>query len=88
MAVLPPEQAITFVVRGQSVPPTDATRGASLDGEPSTFAGHGQVTQRVQIGAVRGVGDMVRVRARPGLDVLVLHISHGPSLMPRRGVAR
>ena len=88
MAVLPAAPVITFVVRGQSVSPADATRGALAAGDLRTFGGRGQVTQRVQVGAVRGSGDMVRVRARPGQDVVVLHISHGPSLMLHPETAR
>ena len=70
---------ITFVVRGQALPPEGATRGSGR--AAASTAGRGTVLQRVQVGARRGASDEVRVAARPGHDVVVLHISNGPSLM-------
>ena len=77
---------ITFVVRGQALPPEGATRGG---GFASSMAGtRGTVLQRVQVGARRGASEEVRVGARPGQDVVVLHISNGPSLMLHPETAR
>ena len=80
------QPVITFVVRGQALPPEGATRGA---GFASPMAGgRGTVLQRVQVGARRGASEEVRVGARPGQDVVVLHISNGPSLMLHPETAR
>ncbi len=81
-------KAITFIVRGQSLPPAGATRGGPAADRPAAFGGRGTVTQRVQVGAVRGSSDTVRVAARPGLDAVVLHIANGPSLMLHPETAR
>ncbi|MGE0097291.1 MAG: CHAT domain-containing protein [Hydrogenophaga sp.] len=75
---------ITFVVRGQPLPPQAATRGTASAAPGS----RGTVLQRVQVGARRGANDEVRVNARPGQDVVVLHISNGPSLMLHPETAR
>jgi hypothetical protein len=79
---------ITFLVSGQSQPLTGATRGASTASLAHAFAGRGTVTQRVQLGARRGAGAPVRMTARPGKDVVLLHISNGPSLMLHPETAR
>jgi CHAT domain-containing protein len=72
-------RVITFVVRGQALPLEGATRG----GGPASAMpdGRGTLLQRVRVGARRGASDEVRVTARPGQDVVVLHIADGPSLM-------
>ena len=79
---------ITFLVNGQSQPLTGATRGATAASLASAFAGRGTVTQRVQLGARRSAGAPVRMTARPGQDVVLLHISNGPSLMLHPETAR
>lgn len=80
--------AITFLVPGQAVPLALATRGGVAAASPLAFGGRGTVTQRVQVGAVRGAADTVRLTARPGLDAVVLHIANGPSLMLHPETAR
>ena len=84
----PASAAITFVVNGQSVPEAGATRGAGSGQMPRAIAGNGRVIQRVQLGARRSAGAPVRMRARPGQDAVVLHISNGPSLMLHPETAR
>lgn len=79
-------QVITFVVRGQPLPLEGATRGSAS--AASMSGTRGTVVQRVQVGARRGASDEVRVGARPGQDVVVLHISNGPSLMLHPETAR
>jgi tetratricopeptide (TPR) repeat protein len=60
---------ITFLVPGQPLPV----------GQPST-ALRGTVKASVRVGARRGAGEAVRVSARPGDDVVLLHIANGPTL--------
>lgn len=83
-AASPP--VITFVVRGQPLPLEVVRRGGTSI--PSISTHQGSVLQRVQVGARRGASDEVRVDARPGQDVVVLHISNGPSLMLHPETAR
>jgi CHAT domain-containing protein len=61
---------ITFVIPGQAE--TVAPSGA-----PS----RGRVKAAVRVGSERGVGEPVRVIARPGEDVVVLEIANGPKLV-------
>lgn len=79
---------ICFIVNGQALPLSGTSRGAGTASQAPAFAGHGTVTQRVQLGARRSVGAPVRVTARPGQDVVVLHISNGPALMLHPETAR
>ena len=83
-------KAITFTVRGQSLPVAPASRGGPAAAAVSSgFGGRGQTTQKVQVGARRSSGnDTVRLTARPGLDAVVLHIANGPSLMLHPETAR
>ncbi|MGH8577420.1 MAG: hypothetical protein ACREXJ_11025, partial [Gammaproteobacteria bacterium] len=62
-----PSQEITFVVPGQALPA----------GRAST-ALNGTVKAAVRVGARRGGGEAVRVTARPGDDIVLLHIANGP----------
>ncbi|MBX3609841.1 MAG: CHAT domain-containing protein [Hydrogenophaga sp.] len=80
------QNPVTFVVQGT---PTSAatTRDASANGPP-TLGGRARVSQRVQMGAVRGAGQAVRLSLTPGTDALVLHIANGPSLMLHPHTAR
>src|SRR5688572_30373571 len=64
-----PAQEITFVVPGQALPSGQAS-----------LALHGSVKAAVRVGARRGGGETVRLTARPGDDVVVLHIANGPTL--------
>ncbi len=64
-----PSQEITFVVPGQALPA----------GRAST-ALNGTVKAAVRVGARRGGGEAVRVTARPGDDIVLLHIANGPTL--------
>lgn len=86
----PSAKAITFTVRGQSLPVAPAVRGgAAAAAATSGFGGRGQTTQKVQVGARRSSGnDTVRLTARPGQDAVVLHIANGPSLMLHPETAR
>ncbi len=86
----PSAKAITFSVRGQSLPVASALRGGPASAaSTSGFGGRGQTTQKVQVGARRSSGnDTVRLTARPGLDAVVLHIVNGPSLMLHPETAR
>ncbi|MDB5778075.1 MAG: hypothetical protein JWP93_440 [Polaromonas sp.] len=63
-------QAITFAIPGQPQAAEDA-------GAPS----HGTLKASVRVGAQRGSGDVVRVTAVPGEDVVVLTIANGPTLV-------
>src|SRR5215470_9534729 len=60
---------ITFVVPGQALPSGQAS--TALDGT---------VKAAVRVGARRGDGETVRVTARPGEDVVLVHIANGPTL--------
>lgn len=64
---------ITFVIPGQaqSAEAAAATRGRAA----------GTVKASVRVGVKRGDGDVVRVTARPGEDVVVLTIAGGPTLV-------
>ena len=65
---------ISFVIPGQAQRPEPhaATRGRAS----------GTVKASVRVGAQRGAGgDVVRVTARPGEDVVVLTIANGPTLV-------
>ncbi|MDH5538198.1 MAG: CHAT domain-containing protein, partial [Rhizobacter sp.] len=84
----PSGKEITFIVPGQNLPLGAATRGGGAAAAPGGFGGRSTLTQRVQVGARRGSGDVVRVTARPGLDAVVLHIANGPSLMLHPETAR
>jgi tetratricopeptide (TPR) repeat protein len=67
MAAEPSE--ITFVVPGQALPTGQASTALS-----------GTVKAAVRVGARRGAGETVRMSARPGDDVVLLHIANGPTL--------
>ena len=84
MASSPPPTPITFAVRGQSTGLRGA-RGGTLDREAD---GRGRVLQSVRLGATRGSNETQQLTARPGLDVVVLHIAHGPSLTLHPETAR
>ncbi len=84
----PATAEITFLVSGQSLPTAGTSRGAGPAASAPGFGGRGTVLQRVQVGARRGNGEVVRVSARPGLDAVVLHITNGPSLMLHPETAR
>lgn len=72
--------SFVFVVQGHAAAPAGATRGAA-GAQRSPLGARGQVLQRVQVGAVRGTGQAVRLTARAGQDAVVLHIANGPSLV-------
>ena len=65
---------ITFIISGQAQP-----MGAGA----ATTRGHGGATVKasVRVGAQRDGGDVVRVTARPGEEVVVLTIANGPTLV-------
>jgi CHAT domain-containing protein len=72
--------SFVFVVQGHPAPGA-ATRGAGMSTARSPLGTRGQVLQRVQVGAVRGTGQAVRLIARAGQDAVVLHIANGPVLV-------
>jgi CHAT domain-containing protein len=72
--------SFVFVVQGHPAAPP-ATRGAGASAAPSPLGARGQVLQRVQVGAVRGTGQAVRMSARAGQDAVVLHVANGPVLV-------
>ncbi len=61
---------ITFVVPGQ-------IQAAGASAAPA----RGRLKASVRVGTQRGTGDLVRVTARPGEDVVVLTIANGPTLV-------
>ena len=61
---------ITFLVPGE----------AQAAPAPSA-ASRGSVTVAIRVGATRAGGEPLRVRARPGEDVVVLEIANGPTLV-------
>lgn len=63
-------QAITFIIPGQPQAAEDAAAPT-----------RGTLKASVRVGAQRGSGDVVRVTALPGEDVVVLTISNGPTLV-------
>jgi len=60
---------VTFVIPGVALP----------SGQPSAHL-DGTVKAAVRVGTRRGASDMVRVTARPGEDIVLLHIANGPTL--------
>src|SRR5690606_34539895 len=72
--------SFVFVVQGHPAPAA-ATRGTGVSAARSPLGTRGQVLQRVQVGAVRGTGQAVRLVARAGQDAVVLHIANGPALV-------
>src|SRR5687767_6920740 len=78
---------ITFVVSGQRVGGTRSGAAPGLAPVP-TFGARGQVKDFVQVGAQRASGAQLRVTATPGEDVVVLHISNGPTLTLHPEVAQ
>jgi CHAT domain-containing protein len=78
---------ITFVVSGQRV---GGTRGGAAHGAAPvpTFGTRGHVKDFVRLGAQRSSGAQLRVTATPGEDVVVLHISNGPTLTLHPEVAQ
>jgi pimeloyl-ACP methyl ester carboxylesterase len=74
---------ITFVVPGQSQSEGGATRGARSDVTrrlPGGFEG-GRIKHSVTLRATRSAGPDVRVDALPGVDVVVMEIAGGPTLV-------
>ena len=66
---------ITFIIPGQAQP------GGAAGGATRARAGGGSVKASVRVGTQRGDGDALRVTAQPGEDVVVLHITNGPTLV-------
>lgn len=79
MTTIAPDSFV-FVVQGHPAPAA-ATRGTGVSAAHSPLGARGQVLQRVQVGAVRGTGQAVRLVARAGQDAVVLHIANGPALV-------
>ncbi len=80
-----PTDAIIFAVRGQA----GGTRGATQDSLAlGAGFGRGRVAQSVRVAASRGSSETVQLSARPGLDVVVLHMANGPSLVLHPETAR
>jgi tetratricopeptide (TPR) repeat protein len=70
---------ITFVVPGQ---PQTGEQGLTRGGGAPMPAAEvqGRVKAAVRVSARRGAGETVRIAARPGDDIVVLHIANGPTL--------
>ena len=86
MSTTNPHPVITFVVRGQALPPEGPTRGSGLTA--ASTGGRGTVLQRVQVGARRGSSDEVRVAARQserGLELEVTDTGVGCESEPEAG---
>jgi len=62
-------EEVTFVVSGQAL----------RSGQQST-ALNGQVKSAARVGARRGGPEAVRLTAKPGEDIVLLHLSNGPTL--------
>jgi triacylglycerol esterase/lipase EstA (alpha/beta hydrolase family) len=83
----PADGAVTFVVSGDDLSGAERrTRSAAAPAEdlwPSAAASlGGTVRQRVRVGATRSAGGgTLRLEARPGQDVVVLHLADGPQLV-------
>ena len=73
-----PPGAITFVIPGQ---PDGGKRSAGSQALPVPEGLHGYVKASVRVAARRTAGELVRVTAVPGEDVVVLQIAGGPTLM-------
>ncbi len=75
-------EPITFVVSGvsQSPDPAEVMRGAASPPLPAGLS-RGTIKHAVRVGAPRGNGHEVRIVARPGEDVVVLHVHGGPVLV-------
>jgi hypothetical protein len=65
---------ITFVIPGQLL-------AAGSGAAPAAAPVRGSLKASVRVGAQRSSGDVVRVTARPGEDVVVLMIANGPTLV-------
>ena len=88
-ATLDDRTPITFVIAGVRV--DGATRrgsAAAAETMPPPMGLRGTVKASVRLGATRGTGDAQRVEAVPGVDVVVLHIANGPSLVLHPHTAR
>jgi tetratricopeptide (TPR) repeat protein len=73
------EPTITFVVPGRRLDQA-ATRGGGSP-LPPAMGLPGRVSAAVQLGLRRGPQDDQRLQARPGRDLVVLHLAGGPSLV-------
>ncbi|MDL2338411.1 MAG: CHAT domain-containing protein, partial [Pseudomonadota bacterium] len=79
---------ITFVIAGQRLDDNASRGGDSASPRPPPMGLRGTVKASVRVGATRGAGDAQRVEAVPGLDMVVLHIANGPSLVLHPHTAR
>jgi hypothetical protein len=75
---------ITFVITGQRLDGPRRSGGAA----PSAPVPGGRIKASVQVGARRGGGSEQRITAVPGNDVVVLHLTNGPSLTLHPATAR
>jgi hypothetical protein len=76
------DSPITFVITGQRL--DGPKRGGTAPAAPSG----GRIKASVQVGARRGGGSEQRITAVPGEDVVVLHLTNGPSLTLHPATAR
>jgi triacylglycerol esterase/lipase EstA (alpha/beta hydrolase family) len=83
---MPDNNEISFVISGQA---QGGDRGGGLvpAARPAGSV-QGTVKSSVRLSSERGGGETVRVTATPGEDVVVLHISGGPSLVLNPETAR
>jgi len=83
------DNEIGFIVSGQDQGPPRGALTAGAAGTGQTRAGiAGSVKHSVRMAAERGGGQTLRIGATPGEDVVVLHISNGPSLVLHPETAR
>ncbi len=75
---------ITFLIPGQA----QASRSGNASALPPSGGLPGRVKHHVQLGARRAGGELQRVDAVPGEDVVVLHLANGPALVLSPETAR
>lgn len=89
MAERPDTAPITFVVSGQRVDAASRGAGGTAAAAPPLGLG-GTLQASVRLGTARGgaAASTHRLDARPGRDVVVLHLVNGPSLVLHPSTAR
>ena len=79
---------VTFLIAGQRLD-GQAARGASGPASATSAMGlAGTIKSAVRVGSTRGDGEMHRVTAVPGVDMVLLHVAHGPTLVLHPHTAR
>ncbi|MDO9316407.1 MAG: CHAT domain-containing protein [Burkholderiaceae bacterium] len=86
-ATLDERTPVTFVVAGHRLDGGSKRGGAAAPASPAMGL-PGTVKASVRVGATRGTGDLLRIEAVPGTDMVVLHIENGPTLVLHPHTAR